>query len=64
MGAYINNTNSSAGNEASMATNLTTEGALKRKMKKKKKIIRKQNDMKVKIENSRECATIAVRRGI
>ena len=46
----VNNTNSSAGNVASMATNLVTEGALKIKMK-QKKIIRKQKDMKIKIEN-------------
>ena len=59
----INNISSSAGNVAIMATNLATEGALKIKMK-KKKIIRKQKSMNIKIKNSRECATIEVRRGI
>ena len=47
----MNNTNSNVRNVARMATNLATEDALKIKMK-KKKIIRKQKDMKVKIEKN------------
>ena len=55
-----NNISSGAGNVASM---VTTEDALKIKMK-KKKIIRQQKDMTIKIENLMECVAIAVREGI
>ena len=48
---------------ASMATNLATKGALKIKMK-KNKIVRKHKDMKIKIENLMEYATIVARKGI
>ena len=46
-----------------MATNLVIEDALKIKMT-KKKIIRKEKDMKIKTKKNIECATIVVRREI
>ena len=46
----ISNISSGAGNVASMATNLVIKNALKIKMK-KKKIIRKQKNMIIKIKN-------------
>ena len=46
-----------------MATKLATKDALKIKMK-KKKVMRKQKNMKIKTENLMECATIMARKGI
>ena len=59
----VSSTSSGAENVASMATNMVIDDALKIKMK-KKKIIRKQKNMKIKPKNLMEYATIAVRRGI
>ena len=58
----ISNISSSAGNVESMATTLAIGNVLK--IKKTMKIMRKQKDMNIKIKKSKECANIAVRRGI
>ena len=57
------NISSNARNVESMATNLVIGDALNIKMK-KIKIMRKQTDMNIKIKKLKECATIAVRKGI
>ena len=59
----ISSISSSARNVESMVTNLAIGGVLRIKIK-KMEIIRNQKDMIIKIKNSKECVTTAVRKGI
>ena len=63
LGAYNKQYKQGCRSVVSIATNLETKDAQKIKMI-KKKIIRKQKILKIKTENSKECATIVNRRGI